>query len=120
MSVSPARPIVQKVLFRTRQERSMWKTHGVIARLTIVCSAAAAAMTLAAPAAAQTEAALKAYFEGRQVVTRIDLPGTAEGVDVKVDALRPVDYSEYGNRLKTFGTALRAGEQATITLVKVK
>ena len=54
------------------------------------------------------------------VVTRIDLPGTSEGVDVKVDGDRQMDYREYGNRLKTYGTALRAGDSATVTLVKVK
>ena len=74
----------------------------------------------AAAAAAQNEEALKAYFEGRHVITRIDLPGTQEGVDVHVDARQRIDYREYGDRLKKFGTALRAGDQAVVTLVKVK
>lgn len=71
-------------------------------------------------AAAQDEDALKAFFEGKRVVTRIDLPGTQEGVDVRIDARQPIDYREYGDRLKTFGIALRAGDSAVVTIVKVK
>jgi hypothetical protein len=82
--------------------------------------AAALVVGIAAPAAAQDEAALKAFFEGKRVVTRIDLPGTEEGVDVRVDSRQAIDGRKYGDRLKTYGTALRAGEPATVTLVKVK
>ena len=35
-------------------------------------------LVLAAPAAAQNEAALKASFEGRRVTLRIDMPGDAD------------------------------------------
>ena len=99
----------------------MWNVHRVSTiRLVVVCCTAAIVMALAAPAAAQNEDALKAFFEGKRVVTRIDLPGTSDGVDVRVDGDRQIDYQEYGNRLKTYGTALRAGESAIVTLVKVK
>ena len=99
----------------------MWKARRVsIARLTVVSCTAAVVMALAAPAAAQNEDALKAFFEGRRVVTKIDMPGTSDGVDVNADANPAVDYSQYGNRLKSYGTALRAGDQAIVTLVKVK
>jgi hypothetical protein len=99
----------------------MWNVDRVSTiRLVVVCCTAAIVMALAAPAAAQNEDALKAFFEGKRVVTRIDLPGTSDGVDVRIDGDRQIDYQEYGNRLKTYGTALRAGESAIVTLVKVK
>jgi hypothetical protein len=82
--------------------------------------AVAAALAIAAPAAAQNEAALKSFFEGRRVVIKIDMPGTSDGVDVRADASRPIDYQEYGNRLKSYGAAIRAGDTATVTLVKMK
>ena len=91
-----------------------------IIRLTSVVCAALVAAVSASPAAAQSEGALRQYFEGKRVVLRIDLPGTSDGVDVRADSSRPVDYQQYGNRLKTYGTAIRAGESATVTLVKLK
>src|SRR5205823_6776144 len=51
---------------------------------------------------------------------KIDMPGTSDGVDVRGDASRAIDFQEYGNRLKTYGTAIRAGDSATVTLLKVK
>jgi hypothetical protein len=77
-------------------------------------------IALAAPAAAQNEPALKSYFEGRRVTLRIDMPGTADGVDVHADARRAVDFAKYKDDLKRFGTAIRSGDSVTVTLVKVK
>lgn len=81
---------------------------------------AACAVALALPAAAQDEAALKTFFEGKRVVLKIDMPGTADGVDVEADAKTSIDYRRYGERLKTYGTAIHTGELAIVTLVKVK
>lgn len=75
---------------------------------------------LAAPAAAQSETDLKAYFEGRRVIVRLDLPGDSGGVDVHADARRPIDFDKYKDALKRYGTAIRAGDSAIVTLVKVK
>jgi hypothetical protein len=77
-------------------------------------------LALASPALAQNEDALRAFFEGKSVGVKIDLPGTSDGVDVQADSSRAVDYQQYGNRLKANGVAIRAGEGATVTLVKVK
>jgi hypothetical protein len=77
-------------------------------------------LALAAPAAAQNEEALKAAFEGKRVAPRIDMPGTSDGVDIQGDARRALDYKEYGERLKRYGTAIRAGESVSVTLVKMK
>ena len=84
--------------------------------------AAALLLAIAAPAAAQNEQALRAFFEGRRVTLKIDMPGTSDGVDVHVDApgARSIDYREYGDRLKEYGTAIRSGEAAIVTLVKLK
>jgi hypothetical protein len=75
---------------------------------------------LAAPAAAQSEGALKSYFEGKRVTLRMDMPGTAGGVDVRADAATPIDYKEYGNALKMYGTAIRSGDTVIVTMVKLK
>ena len=77
-------------------------------------------LALAAPAAAQNEAALKSYFEGRHVTLRVDMPGTSEGVDVHADASRAVDYQRYRDDLKRYGTSIRAGDTVVVTLVKEK
>ena len=75
---------------------------------------------LAAPAAAQSEADLKAYFEGKRVTVRLDMPGDVAGVDVHADARRPIDFDKYKDALKRYGTAIRAGDSAIVTLIKVK
>ena len=64
------------------------------------------------------EAEIKRHFEGKRVTLRIDMPGAADGVDIRVD--RPFDAQQYGDRLRRFGTAIRSGETATITTIKVK
>jgi hypothetical protein len=93
---------------------------GEASMLKPMCAGAIAVLALAAPAAAQTEDALRSAFEGKRVTLRIDMPGTSDGVDVQGDARQALDYKEYGDRLKRYGVALRAGDSATVTLVKVK
>ena len=75
---------------------------------------------VALPAAAQDEGALRAALEGQRVTLKIDMPGTQEGVDLKIDSRSPMDYGEYRDRLKRYGTAIRAGESAMVTVVKLK
>ncbi len=82
--------------------------------------ALATATPLAAPLPAQSEAALKAHFEGRTVAVRMDLPATEDGVDVHPAATPPVDFPRYQSRVKRFGVAIRDGERAMVTKVKVK
>lgn len=72
----------------------------------------------ARPALAQNEGALRAYFEGRRVTLKIDMPATSEGVDVMVD--HRLDFKQHGDRMKRYGVAIRAGETALVTLVKIK
>jgi hypothetical protein len=75
---------------------------------------------VAAPLQAQSEAALKQYFEGRTVSPKLAMPGTENGVDVYPGSARPLDYTRYADRLKDYGTAIKPGEPVTVTKVKVK
>jgi hypothetical protein len=70
--------------------------------------------------AAQSEAELKQYFEGRTVSPKLAMPGTEAGVDIHPAADRPLDYTKYADRLKDHGTAIKAGEPVTVTKIKVK
>ncbi len=82
---------------------------------------AALCVMLAAPAAsAQSEDALKQFFEGKAVVVRLDMPATQTGVDVYADARRPLDFDEYSARLKATGVAIHAGDSVMVTKVKLK
>ena len=74
----------------------------------------------ALPLAAQSEPALRDYFEGRTVTVKQAMPGTEEGVDIYPGTGKPLDYPRYASRLKKYGTALRSGESALVTKVKVK
>jgi hypothetical protein len=74
----------------------------------------------AAPSTAQDEAALRDLFEGRRVTVLVDMPGSSDGVDLEVDSPRPLDYEQYGDRLRSYGAAIRADRTATVTLVKLK
>jgi hypothetical protein len=78
------------------------------------------AFATATPLAAQNEATLKAHFEGRTVAVRMDMPATEDGVDVYPAAAPPVDFPRYQSRIKKFGIAIREGERAMVTKVKVK
>jgi hypothetical protein len=77
-------------------------------------------MSAAAPAVAQSEDALKAFFEGKRVAVRIDMPGSSDGVDVQADAREAINFSRYRDNLKRYGTAIRAGDSVTVTTVKLK
>ena len=71
-------------------------------------------------AAAQSEAALKNYFEGRSVTLKLAMPGTEAGVDIYPADPKPLDYPSYADRLKQNGTAIRSGQQAMVTKVRLK
>ena len=78
--------------------------------------AAATVLALAAPAAAQNEATLRAFFEGKRVTLKIDMPASSDGVDVSADARRALDFQRHRDRLKRYaGPAIHNGESATVT-----
>ena len=97
----------------------MFETARISRWLVLPC-AALMLTAIGAPAAAQSEDALRAFFEGKRVTVKIDMPGTSDGIDVRIDAARPVDFKQYGDRIKSYGTSIRAGDLAVVTLVKVK
>lgn len=66
------------------------------------------------------QSALQNYFVGRQVTVQIDMPGTQQGVDLRMDRDDPMDWKQYSNRLKQFGPAIRSGDKSTITTLIVK
>ena len=69
---------------------------------------------------AQSETALRDYFEGRTVTLKIAMPGTEDGVDIYPGTAKPLDYPRHASRLKRSGTALKSGDDALVTKVKVK
>jgi hypothetical protein len=75
---------------------------------------------LVTPLHAQSEAALKERFEGHPVTLKLAMPGTEDGVDVYPGTDKPLDYSRYASRLKNYGTALKSGQSALVTKIKVK
>jgi hypothetical protein len=81
--------------------------------------ATATVLALAAPAAAQNEATLRAFFEGKRVTLKIDMPASSDGVDVSADARRALDFQRHRDRLKRYGPAIHNGESATVTHVKL-
>jgi len=72
------------------------------------------------PAAAQSEAVLRQFFEGKTVAPRFDLPANKAGVDVYPQRAYPLDYAELGKRLKAHGASVRAGQPILVTRVRVK
>jgi hypothetical protein len=88
-----------------------------------VCSVLPFLIALAAsPANAQDsrQSALQNYFVGRQVRVEIDMPGTQQGVDLRMERDDPMDWKQYSSRLKQYGPALRSGDRATVTTLVVK
>jgi hypothetical protein len=71
-------------------------------------------------AEAQSEAALRDYFEGKSVTLKLAMPGTEGGVDIYPADPKPLDYPRYASRLKDNGTAIKAGQRAMVTKIRVK
>jgi hypothetical protein len=66
------------------------------------------------PADAQDATAVQNYFNGRQVALKIDMPGSQKGVDLRFNKGTPMDWKEYGSRIKQFGVAIHQGDVARI------
>jgi hypothetical protein len=89
------------------------KKHACIALLLLLSG-------LAPVARAQDAAALSQFFEGKQVVVKIDMPGTQQGIDLYPQKDGMLDAKAYGKRIKSFPIALHNGDAVMITTVKVK
>jgi hypothetical protein len=79
-----------------------------------------AATILAASLRAQSDSTLQSYFTGKEVLVKIDLPGTQKGIDLRYNKPTPMDWKEYASRLKEFGASIRKGDTARITAINVK
>ena len=64
--------------------------------------------------------AIQSYFTGKQVIVKIDMPGSQKGVDLRFNKPTPMDWKEYGSRIKQFGVAIHQGDVARVTSVVVK
>src|SRR5262245_60577467 len=97
-------------------------THMVKSARTVGITVAVVSLVtgFAASVAAQDENALKAYFEGRRITLRMDMPGSSDGVDIRVDPPRSIDYKKYRENLKRYGVAINSGDSSRVTLIKVK
>jgi hypothetical protein len=74
---------------------------------------------LALALGAQTDP-LASYFTGKEVLVKIDMPGTQQGIDLKFNQDNPMNWKEYSGRLKKFGVAIPKGATARVTGVVVK
>ena len=66
------------------------------------------------------EASLEGYFTGKQVVVKIDMPGSQKGIDLKYNKPTPMDWNDYSSRLKSDGIAIHKGDVARVTKFVVK
>lgn len=69
---------------------------------------------------AQDAQSLSQFFEGKQVVVKIDMPGSQQGIDIFPQRPNPLDAKAYGKRMKSFPVALHSGDAVMVTTVKVK
>jgi hypothetical protein len=90
-----------------------------VLRTTAIFLFLAAAM-LAPSLRAQSDSALQSYFTGKEVLVKIDMPGTQKGIDLRYNKPAPMDWKEYASRLKEFGASVRKGDTARITAINVK
>lgn len=68
----------------------------------------------------QTPNPLERHFQGLSVTVLLDLPGDESGVDVDLARQAAVKEDQLSARLRKYGIAIRRGQNATLTLVKVK
>ena len=73
------------------------------------------------PAFGQADApSLEGYFTGKEVLVKIDMPGSQKGVDLKFNKPSPMDWNDYSSRIKTYGIAIRKGDVVRVTKFVVK
>lgn len=65
------------------------------------------------------ELALKRYFEGKQIIVKMDMPGTKGGVDLYPDRSDKLfDYDKHYKKLRDNGISIRNGDRTTITKIE--
>jgi hypothetical protein len=74
-----------------------------------------------APAFGQADgSSLEGYFIGKEVLVKIDMPGTQKGVDLKFNKPAPMDWNDYSSRIKTYGISIHKGHVVRVTKFVVK
>jgi hypothetical protein len=71
------------------------------------------------PSDAQTADPMQSLV-GQEVVLKLDMPGTQQGVDLRFNKDNPMNWKEYANRLKSNGISIHKGDSARVTSVVVK
>ncbi len=66
------------------------------------------------------EADLRRAFLGKQILLKIDMPGSHNGVDLNLDRDDPMDWKQYSQRIKNFGVSIPRDRTATVTAIVVK
>jgi len=69
---------------------------------------------------AQSEADLRSYFEGKNVLVKLDMPANKAGIDVFPELTPSLNYADYASRLKRYGISLQRNDVVTVTKIKVK
>jgi len=69
---------------------------------------------------AQTEQILKQSLEGKRIEVLIEMPASAEGINIRADRQTRMDFGEYSDRIKKYGIALYPGDVVMITKIKKK
>jgi hypothetical protein len=82
--------------------------------------AAVVVVSASVSAAAQDEAVMRDFFEGKSVTVKMDMPASQQGIDIFPDARRAIDMNQYSQRIKSFGVAIKKGDSVMITRVHVK
>jgi hypothetical protein len=86
--------------------------HRVVILAMALCTLSLSAQSSPSP--------LVSYFTGKEVVLKIDMPGSQKGVDLRFNKDVPMDWKEYSGRIKTYGAAIRKGDTARVTGIVVK
>lgn len=71
------------------------------------------------PLSAQSPDPLQSLV-GKEVLVKLDMPGTQQGVDLRFNQDNPMNWKEYSNRLKSNGVSIHKGDTARVTGVVVK
>ena len=48
----------------------------------------------------QADNSLEGYFTGKEVLVKIDMPGSQKGVDLRFNKTPAMDWNEYSSRIK--------------------
>lgn len=81
---------------------------------------ALAGVLVALPARGEEDEALRRALEGKFVVVEVDLPATESGLDLRFDRVNPLDEREQQSRLRQYDAAIRRGDEAQVTRIRLK